>query len=344
MGLKILRKPGQSYNLWNLLNYIDGALGQRELSGLDTDKTYVLSLFTSPNFSTTSTSWFASPRKADGSSKGNLFYMNDLVAGGMVYKSFSGAASIRINPTTYTGDIYIMVTEGTTAPSKYEPYIPYSFKAGVSKLRVPNEYDELEYIGSSGTQYINTGLKNTSEKIVYDFTCANDNDISASSALFGSELSSDGKKYSGLLYNAGSGNKRTLYAGTSVNLDLNYTLTIDKVHNVLTLDNGVATLVRDNIQLGQANYVGSLQNDAYIYLFCNYGSSAKQKSSYRLYEWKMYDNEVLVGHFIPARKKSNNEYGMYDIVNQQFHGNSGTGSFTSGPVIRCKMLNKEVTL
>jgi hypothetical protein len=52
----------------------------------------------------------------------------------------------------------------------------------------------------------------------------------------------------------------------------------------------------------------------------------------RLYRGKIYDNtNHLMRDFIPARRKSDNVLGLYDIITNTFYINSGTGTFVAGP-------------
>lgn len=51
----------------------------------------------------------------------------------------------------------------------------------------------------------------------------------------------------------------------------------------------------------------------------------------KLYSFKIYDNGTLIRDFIPCYRVADNEVGLYDIVNNQFYTNQGTGSFTKGP-------------
>jgi hypothetical protein len=44
----------------------------------------------------------------------------------------------------------------------------------------------------------------------------------------------------------------------------------------------------------------------------------------------LYDNNVLVRDFIPCYRKSDNEIGLYDVVNGVFYANAGSGTFTKG--------------
>ena len=49
----------------------------------------------------------------------------------------------------------------------------------------------------------------------------------------------------------------------------------------------------------------------------------------RLYSAKIYDSGTLVRNFIPC-KNDNNVVGLYDLVNDVFYRNAGTGTFTAG--------------
>ena len=49
----------------------------------------------------------------------------------------------------------------------------------------------------------------------------------------------------------------------------------------------------------------------------------------RIYYVKIWDNGTLIRDFVPAVRKSDNEIGMYDRVNDVFYTNDGTGTFTT---------------
>lgn len=64
-----------------------------------------------------------------------------------------------------------------------------------------------------------------------------------------------------------------------------------------------------------------------FYLFaCNQGGPTYYANGVKLYSCKIYKSEVLVRDFIPVNNGTEN--GLYDLVNNQFYANSGTGSFT----------------
>lgn len=53
-----------------------------------------------------------------------------------------------------------------------------------------------------------------------------------------------------------------------------------------------------------------------------------------IYGVKLYDsNDTLLHNLIPVKKLSNNEGGLYDTVTNKFYGNSGNGSFVTGPAV-----------
>jgi hypothetical protein len=52
----------------------------------------------------------------------------------------------------------------------------------------------------------------------------------------------------------------------------------------------------------------------------------------KLYVCRIYDKFTLVRDFVPC-KNSSGTIGLYDLVNNQFYSNAGSGTFTAGPVI-----------
>lgn len=44
------------------------------------------------------------------------------------------------------------------------------------------------------------------------------------------------------------------------------------------------------------------------------------------------DNNIVVRHFIPVVRNSDDKPGMYDLVNDVFYTNQGTGEFTWGEI------------
>lgn len=194
---------------------------------------------------------------------------------------------------------------------------------------LPSGFTELEYIASSGTQYINTLYKPTSSnlKIEAKFAIL---EIQSWRALFGSEATGSGPWSPTLLTNGSS--SLVFFCGTSGSLgnipvvtNQTYTLNCQAKDGTLSYDiSGVS---------GTVSFAGLIDKTMEIYLFVLNSTSASavtnQITKLRLYKFKLYDNEKLVRDYIPCINASG-EYGLFDKVNYQFYGNAGTGSFTGG--------------
>lgn len=50
----------------------------------------------------------------------------------------------------------------------------------------------------------------------------------------------------------------------------------------------------------------------------------------RIYYVKIWDDTTLIRNYIPCYRKLDNVIGMYDIVNNVFYTNQGTGEFIAG--------------
>ena len=188
-------------------------------------------------------------------------------------------------------------------------------------MSLPSGYKRLEYIKSSGKQYIKTGfVPNQDTRIVYD--CYRET-ASAADHFFGVRTGNTTKNaFNFYIYNSGwrSGYNSTT---TAVNGPSTGRYLIDKDKNV-TYINGKT--------LGTAPYASFTSGgEAYLFAMQNVGRGIAY-GSHRLYSCQIYDNGTLVRDFIPCQK-SDGTVGLWDDVNSVFYTNAGTGTFTAGPVI-----------
>lgn len=113
--------------------------------------------------------------------------------------------------------------------------------------------------------------------------------------------------------------------------------------------NGTAKIKMDGTKISWRNYNDELvaempytsSSDVPIYntylfgsningTYVNYDGAAKLY----IYSFKIYDEEDnLIYHLIPAQKKNNNEYGLYDIVTDTFFANAGDDSFDGHEIV-----------
>ena len=185
---------------------------------------------------------------------------------------------------------------------------------------LPDGYTQLEYIQSSGSQYINTGFKpnqDTKISITVDFP------LSGTSWLYGGRTSA-GSNSLGFLCESGS-RYRFDYASSITALTVKPTgkFTIDSDKNKCYINGELAFT---------ATYT-TFTSPVNMYIFNNNNNgSLSGGSSAKLYNCSIYDNGVLIRSFIPC-KNASGTVGLYDSVNNQFYKNAGSGTFIAGPEI-----------
>ena len=191
-------------------------------------------------------------------------------------------------------------------------YVPSDFE---------KNYTAVEYIESTGTQYIDTGFRATSTNIRvvcdWEYTKAPSDD-----SIFGSESSG----YSIVPY-AYQSTVLAYYVGKSA--ALNRSTVAANTRYVLDVTANTGTLTTNlNGSVLSSSYTQPFDSANSIFVFANNKSgSAIQKTSAKLYSMQIYDNGVLVRDFVPCKSKKNGTHGLYDMVNKNFHGNYGTGIF-----------------
>lgn len=186
--------------------------------------------------------------------------------------------------------------------------------------RLPDGYTELTYIQSSGTQYIDTGFKpNQDTRIVGDMQFL-DNTSGNPASLFGYRKSTSAQRYEFFQYNSLLYSPYNQSAGSTISMTTNK-ISIDK-NKGTTLVNGSAlsTITYANFQCSGNLYLFALNNN---------GSAANVNGNKRIYSCQIYDNGTLTRNFVPCKNPSG-VVGMYDMVNNVFYQNSGTGTFTAG--------------
>lgn len=193
---------------------------------------------------------------------------------------------------------------------------------------LPSGYTQLEYIQSTGKQYINTGFKPTGATKV-DITFQMLSQGSAQQSIFGSRPGTSGRFTVFTGYSTGDlqVDYNTAQSLASLNtkisgLNVNSKTTLS-VSNVLVV-NGASIKTVSAVTFTSA-YA--------LFLFANNNAGAVQlPGAMRLYECQVYDNGTLARSFVPCKAPSG-AVGLYDTVEEQFYANAGTGTFTAGPEI-----------
>ena len=210
---------------------------------------------------------------------------------------------------------------------------------------LPPDYTELDYIESSGTQYIDTGFQVTPSnynklRLVLD---ARTSPVSSASWLIhGMGNPTGGRVHLGLYYNGtayyftygnGSSDIVTSYVGQpNIRYKWDYDLQ-RKSYKVYTEDNRQVV----NLTASQVAFTISSTTTT-LTLFCWTNASTGGISAYhsdRVYSYKIYENDTLARDMIPAMNSSS-VVGMYDFVTGTFYTNAGSGTFTYGKKLTSK--------
>ena len=189
---------------------------------------------------------------------------------------------------------------------------------------------QLEYIQSTGTQYINTGINLSAGAEItteFEFTSVGTNYYNP---VYGTQNSASpwnsfycryDKQYARLVYTGGYTNNN------SININTKYSTTqkISSSANEFWLDN--------NKILDSTSSNTITTEPLYIFGMRNGGDT--HTSFVKLYSLtiKNCTNGVVLYNFVPA-KDNNDVVCLYDKVSKTYYYNSGTGTFTAGPEVK----------
>ena len=196
-------------------------------------------------------------------------------------------------------------------------------------MGLPVGYKLLEYIESSGTQYINTGYKMTSnyEELNMKFRFLSSY---SGKTLIGTQDSS----YSGATLYSINIYQNQLFVANSHNV-WSWDATVGADYEIDVSANGASGSVFVNGAASSFNIKGNIDKKDNILIFCGDVAGTpnlSQAVSARLYFCKIYDNGTLVRDFVPC-KNSSGVVGLWDNVGGQFYQNAGSGSFIAGAEI-----------
>ena len=180
-------------------------------------------------------------------------------------------------------------------------------------------YEVIDYIESSGTQYIDTGVKTgLNIKVEAEFACLG---------------ASDDLNYSGAVHNGSLG---WIATGSYAQGYLcSYFCDSSRNGATIPFDNNFHTYLCSNglqkIDDTQTNITAtSMPTTLNLFIFKgNVNFSATFSIKQRVKYYKIYDNGTLVRNFVPI-KTEKGAVGLLDQVNNIAYYNVGTGSFTGG--------------
>ena len=195
-----------------------------------------------------------------------------------------------------------------------------------SEQVLPDGYTQVEYLESTGTQYINTryypnNLTDVECKFMFNQLPSN-----AVPSVFGVRASNNSVQQfltsvsNGVLWIVNGLNNHSIPSVRPlVNTEYILRITPQKAYwngtEIFTMTNSVADCPNLSMLMFGRNTYSGLANQLYG----------------KIYYLKIYEAGVLVRNFIPCKNPSN-VAGMYDTVEGVFYTNAGTGTFNVGPV------------
>ena len=181
--------------------------------------------------------------------------------------------------------------------------------------RLPQGYQEVEYIESSGTQYIDTGfVVNKSDSYVLEID-----------GLF----SSQSQAYQGC------NGYMQFYVSTVYGISADSTKAVGNRDIVkIAYTNQTAVLSVNGIQIESKSWASYSGADVKLGVLrmgdTNNGWFSGGAASGTIYGYKVWKDEVLVSDCIPCVRNSDNVAGVYDVIREQFITNAGSGIFAVG--------------
>ena len=196
------------------------------------------------------------------------------------------------------------------------------FKGG---SRLPSGYTQLEYIQSSGTQYVDTGMKTTNEtSIIIDAqVLAMNQEQYGGGLLFGSCNPGQNSGHEAYVWQY----KFNAVYNSTANVDTQ-TLTVGDRLRVEFMKNDCTVIKNGQVFYTHTFSPSSFTSTVNLYLFV-LPRSTRYFGKIKLYSCKIYDGSTLVRDFIPCKNPAGT-VGLYDRVGGEFYGNSGTGTFIAG--------------
>lgn len=191
----------------------------------------------------------------------------------------------------------------------------------LGSARLPSDYQEVTYIQSSGTQWINTKVnpKQYVHACFVDFMFVQGYKALTETWIFGQWYGSNGWRCGG----ATPTTKDSLISTNSVGFA--FTPTDSNFPS--------STEIMDNIRVVSSSIRSTITSEYPMLLFAQQeGGNARyyDTGAYKLFGCKIWEWGKLIRDFVPCYRKEDNMVGLFDMVSGEFYMNSGTGNFIAG--------------
>lgn len=212
-----------------------------------------------------------------------------------------------------------------TTPSGKVKSGKWSSKPNPAAHGLPAEYQEVEYIEATGTQFFNTLFTPSTTdcfklklKITTPATVANGYFYGASS---GNGWCSFEYLNTQAYWNVGNSTVKGGHAmsgGTAYEYDVTYKKGTFSVEGATSFS---------------MSYSGNLGSEQFCVFNSGVGNSNFAKGKLKYLQMYAGSDFEIIRDYVPCYRKSDNAAGLYDLVNGVFYANAGTGEFVVGPEI-----------
>ena len=190
--------------------------------------------------------------------------------------------------------------------------------------RLPDGFVELEYIESTGTQYIDTNYSptiNTGIEIKFNVTSGN-------GSPFGCYGENNDNRY--WIRTLNRIHYMSKYGGE---ISYNFSTNTDYIFFMNYMNNRQYKINNDsNIQLNSP--VAGRMKTLFLFAFHS-ASGIGDFMNGKIYYTKLTENNVLVHDYIPGYRESDHKVGLFDLVEGEFYTNKATtGNDFRGPEVK----------
>lgn len=274
---------------------------------------------------------------------GGLVLSNNLMIGKKVSRGTITTVTVRgvapiILPDAIAGSLQaVRAFGGTEQNGTPTPDTPVDIVSnnGVLKARhqsgLPLGYTLLDYIKSTGTQYIDLGIKgNGNTKVSVEYRYHTNTSASGSGRVFGSRTTS-----SSIAFAIGSASGVVSATGNKVFwcYDSQSYFVVDDptfpIGDWQTVVFSATEHTLNGVSYGRDYNVVEFETPQNLKLFGFDNNGTMGYGQVDIARCKLWDNGVLIRDLVPC-KNASNVIGMYDLVSGQFFTNQGTGTFTAG--------------
>ena len=203
-----------------------------------------------------------------------------------------------------------------TAPEKYG----YTFKGWETG------YTVIEYLESTGTQYIDTGFianqdTGVKTKVMFESVLNNEG------MVFGSATNYNANTFELYMWDGAlSFNYNNRNYQQSLRISVDDTIVVDWDKNIIKYSKNNEPYIQI-----EGTY-GEFSTPYPMLIFANKRPTTITVGKIKIYYFQIYDNGKLVRNFIPVLDK-NDMACMFDLVEGKVYYNAGTGDFIAGPII-----------